>query len=62
MVYFCPMLGRLYENQEWSAARTLELVGKRWSLLIQSDALAFVLDSALRSGPDAELPFGFPES
>jgi hypothetical protein len=56
------MLGRLYENQEWSAARTLELVGKRWSLLIQSDALAFVLDSALRSGPDAELPFGFPES
>jgi DNA-binding HxlR family transcriptional regulator len=28
------MLGRLYEDQECSAARTLELVVERWSLLI----------------------------
>ena len=33
------MLGRLYENQDCSAARTLELVGERWSLLILRDAL-----------------------
>jgi DNA-binding HxlR family transcriptional regulator len=33
------MLGRLYENQECSAARALELVGERWSLLILRDAL-----------------------
>ena len=33
------MLGRLYENQECSAARTLELVGERWSLLILRDAM-----------------------
>jgi DNA-binding HxlR family transcriptional regulator len=33
------VLGRLYENQECSAARALELVGERWSLLILRDAL-----------------------
>jgi DNA-binding HxlR family transcriptional regulator len=33
------MLGRLYENQDCSAARTLELVGERWSLLILRDAM-----------------------
>ena len=34
-----PMLGRLYESQDCSAARTLELVGERWSLLILRDAM-----------------------
>lgn len=33
------MLGRLYDNEECSAARTLELVGERWSLLILRDAM-----------------------
>ena len=33
------MLGRTYENQHCSAARTLELVGERWSLLILRDAI-----------------------
>jgi DNA-binding HxlR family transcriptional regulator len=33
------VLGRLYENQDCSAARTLELVGERWSLLILRDAM-----------------------
>jgi DNA-binding HxlR family transcriptional regulator len=33
------MLGRRYENEECSAARTLELVGERWSLLILRDAM-----------------------
>ena len=33
------MLGRLYESQDCSAARALELVGERWSLLILRDAL-----------------------
>ena len=33
------MLGRTYEAQVCSAARTLELVGERWSLLILRDAL-----------------------
>lgn len=33
------MLGRRYDNQECSAARTLELVGERWSLLILRDAM-----------------------
>lgn len=33
------MLGRVYEKQDCSAARTLELVGERWSLLILRDAL-----------------------
>jgi DNA-binding HxlR family transcriptional regulator len=33
------MLGRTYEAQNCSAARTLELVGERWSLLIIRDAL-----------------------
>lgn len=33
------MLGHLYEKQDCSAARTLELVGERWSLLILRDAM-----------------------
>lgn len=33
------MLGRLYEGQVCSAARTLELVGERWSLLILRNAM-----------------------
>lgn len=33
------MLGRLYENQQCSAAGALELVGERWSLLILRDAM-----------------------
>ena len=33
------MLGRLYDNQDCSAARALELVGERWSLLILRDAM-----------------------
>lgn len=33
------MLGHLYDNQDCSAARTLELVGERWSLLILRDAM-----------------------
>jgi DNA-binding HxlR family transcriptional regulator len=33
------MLGRLYEGQICSAARTLELVGERWSLLIIRNAM-----------------------
>lgn len=33
------MLGRFYESQDCSAARTLELVGERWSLLILRDAM-----------------------
>jgi DNA-binding HxlR family transcriptional regulator len=33
------MLGRRYENEECSAARALELVGERWSLLILRDAM-----------------------
>ena len=33
------MLGKTYDNQVCSAARTLELVGERWSLLIVRDAL-----------------------
>src|SRR5687767_696812 len=33
------MLGRLYDNQQCSAARALELVGERWSLLILRDAM-----------------------
>jgi DNA-binding HxlR family transcriptional regulator len=33
------MLGRTYETQNCSAARALELVGERWSLLIIRDAL-----------------------
>jgi DNA-binding HxlR family transcriptional regulator len=32
------MLGRLYESQNCSAARSLELVGERWSLLILRNA------------------------
>jgi DNA-binding HxlR family transcriptional regulator len=33
------MLGRTYDSQNCSAARALELVGERWSLLIIRDAL-----------------------
>jgi DNA-binding HxlR family transcriptional regulator len=33
------MLGRMYEDQVCSAARTLEQVGERWSLLIIKEAL-----------------------
>ena len=33
------MLGRTYDNQDCSAARALELVGERWSLLILRDAM-----------------------
>jgi len=33
------MLGRLYENQNCSASRALELIGERWSLLILRDAI-----------------------
>lgn len=34
-----PMLRRTYDNQACSVARTLELVGERWTLLIVRDAL-----------------------
>ena len=33
------MLGRLYEAEDCSAARALELVGERWTLLILRDAM-----------------------
>jgi DNA-binding HxlR family transcriptional regulator len=33
------MLGKLYSNQDCAAARALEIVGERWSLLILRDAL-----------------------
>jgi len=33
------VLGRLYDGQNCSIARTLELVGERWTLLIIRDAL-----------------------
>jgi DNA-binding HxlR family transcriptional regulator len=33
------MLGTTYDNQNCSAARALELVGERWSLLILRDAM-----------------------
>ena len=33
------VLGRTYEGQNCSAARALEVVGERWSLLIMRDAL-----------------------
>lgn len=33
------MLGHLYESEDCSAARALELVGERWSLLILRDAM-----------------------
>jgi DNA-binding HxlR family transcriptional regulator len=33
------MLGRTYERQNCSAARALEIVGERWSLLILRDAI-----------------------
>jgi DNA-binding HxlR family transcriptional regulator len=33
------MLGRLYQDQDCSAARALELIGERWSILILRDAI-----------------------
>ena len=33
------MLGNLYETQNCSASRALEIVGERWSLLILRDAM-----------------------
>jgi DNA-binding HxlR family transcriptional regulator len=36
--YGVQMLGRSYEGQDCSIARTLEVVGERWSLLIVRDA------------------------
>ena len=33
------MLGRLYESQNCSIARTLEVIGERWTVLIIRDAL-----------------------
>jgi DNA-binding HxlR family transcriptional regulator len=33
------MLGNSYDTQDCSAARALELVGERWSLLIMRDAM-----------------------
>lgn len=33
------MLGKLYETQNCSASRALEIVGERWSLLILRDAM-----------------------
>ncbi len=33
------MLGRLYDGQDCSAAKALELIGERWSLLILRDAM-----------------------
>lgn len=33
------MLGKTYESQNCSVARTLEIVGERWSLLIMRDAI-----------------------
>jgi DNA-binding HxlR family transcriptional regulator len=33
------MLGRLYENQNCSTSRALEVIGERWSLLILRDAM-----------------------
>ncbi len=33
------MLGRLYEGQDCSVARTLEVIGERWTILIIRDAL-----------------------
>ncbi|MEU5692139.1 helix-turn-helix domain-containing protein [Actinosynnema sp. NPDC020468] len=33
------MLGRTYDGQDCSVARTLEVVGERWTLLIVRDAL-----------------------
>jgi len=35
------VLGRLYANEVCSAARTLEVVGERWSLLIIRNAMFF---------------------
>jgi DNA-binding HxlR family transcriptional regulator len=36
------MLGRTYDSQQCSVARTLELVGERWTLLIIRDAFTGV--------------------
>src|ERR1700737_2916489 len=37
--YASPMLGKTYESEVCSAARALELVGERWTLLIVRNAL-----------------------
>src|SRR6266545_3918512 len=37
--YALRMLGKTYDSQVCSAARALELVGERWTLLIVRDAL-----------------------
>jgi DNA-binding HxlR family transcriptional regulator len=39
MAYVQAMLGKLYEQQNCSASRALEIVGERWSLLILRDAM-----------------------
>ena len=39
LVLFWAMLGKTYERENCSAARALEQVGERWSLLIIRDAL-----------------------
>ena len=39
LLYNGTMLGKTYDSQTCSAARALELVGERWSLLIIRDAL-----------------------
>src|SRR5436190_5552348 len=39
MLWFGRMLGKTYERENCSAARALEQVGERWSLLIIRDAL-----------------------
>lgn len=38
-MYNASMLGNSYEGQVCSAARSLEVIGERWSLLIVRDAL-----------------------
>jgi DNA-binding HxlR family transcriptional regulator len=35
----CPILGRTYDGENCSAARALEVVGERWSLLIIRNAM-----------------------
>ena len=39
VVCWAAMLGRLYESEVCSAARALEIVGERWSLLIVRNAM-----------------------
>jgi hypothetical protein len=58
--YFVHMLGRLYQNQECSAARTLRLVGERRSLLVLRDVGHSVTGapSLLLAGGQAPPPSG----